>query len=426
MSRLGDFLLGGAPAEAKRNARLAAHLAEQRVRTLSALFIALAGLTAGVAGGAWLVASDQSAFAQLGFAFGSFLAGGGLSYYLRARNARVAEREQVLTLGSIFLMEPEVLRGMLRESAIDEFVKNLLRTVLGDDDLGDSVWRQAVSPLVHAISELEYRERLHYDITIQAQDTPLAVGGADDAFIFSVADYELQITELSFHRRFKAAPDAIWLGVVFDPDEGPAWFNDSEHFFALREYTPLSREDVASIRRCCSGDPLAAARVLCAPVLEIDGASLECDRVRLDDRGLAVRFPLPRPVVTRLAGGAAARIRAGLTVPLSKAVSVFPAFVAEPTRGVTVAFDYGHAAVANCRTELFFSGDHRFRADHVRDRPGKRRVIATDDDEWVFAGNGMVFLWERPSGLAAAAEPTATPALTAVEENPGPGRRAIR
>lgn len=424
--RIIEFVLGGRRPTAEdvreRDARWVAHESQRYSDVRQAAWMAAFFALLFVGAGLWYILSDGDNVADYTVALAAVGLGFGINGFLSARAGKREEVHRAITLGSIFYQEPQVLRGLLRDEVIDSFLQNLLRTVMREDDLGDSLWRQTVSPLVDSFSTQRYRRMERYDVVLRRMAAPLVVPIIDGQEMHFGSDGFWRFeSELSFERAYPEAPEHLWLGLVFDPDGGPAWFDRQGDAFALREYTALPPEYVD---RLCSllkapavladrtslrsrlhpkkasavfaaaqqrKDRLQIAEKLCRPRLAVAGETLACDEVALDRRGLAARFPIERRLRRRVAEDWAV-VRASLSFPLPMSICSFPAHFSEPIRGAEVTFDYGRADVVDVKSAPFFLVNQPFTLNRVHDREG-RRSIATERDEWVLPGAGIAFSW---------------------------------
>ena len=419
-----EFILGGRPPGAAdlrhSDPRWVAQQSERYSDVRQAAWMAAVASMLFVASGAWFVASGGDDVPNVALAVTGIAFGAAAGKFLSVRAGRTDEVDRAIALGSIFYQQPQVLRGLLRDEVIDTFLQNLLRTVMRQDDLGDSLWHQTVSPLVDSLASERYRRGQRYDVVLRRMEERVEVPVGEDATLAFAEDgfWRFQ-SDLVFERPMKQIRDALWLGLVFDPDGGPAWF--ARHDFALREYTALPAEYVellcsrvkapavlaahtplrSRLRPSVAMGALAAARqrderlriaeTLCRPRLSIDGTELELDEVALDRRGMAMRFPIPSRV-RRDGRREWVRLHARLCFPLPMSICSFPAHFNEPTRGAEVTFDYAGADVVDVITAPFFLVNRPFEPSRVDDREGRREWL-TEPDEWVLPGAGIAFSW---------------------------------
>jgi len=423
LGRLRSLVLGRQPPrpEDMRRAdpRWIAHETQRYAEVRRAAWVALGALLLFVGAGLWYMLGDGDTIADFAVATSGIVVGAAAGRFFRARAGRQADIDRAVTLGAIFYQEPQVLRGLLRSEVLDVFLQKLLRTVLRNDDLGDSLWRQTVSPLVDNLASDAYRVDQCYEVRLARLGDPLSIDLAGgERLEFSADRFWRFESELAFDRSFDPPEEELWLGVVFDPGEGPAWFADKK--FALREYTALPPDYVGALcsrmpapavlqsdsgrwgrlREATSGlatrpdraRRLAIARELCRPRLEVAGTVLAPDEVALDRRGMAIRFPLDRALRARLRREGWARLVARLSVPLPMSICAFPAHFGQPTRGARVTFDYTGADVLDVQADQFFLVNRPFAGDRVVEEPG-RVEFTCEHDEWVLPGAGVAFSW---------------------------------
>jgi hypothetical protein len=350
-----------------------------------------------------------------------------------ARGARQADSQRVVDLArGIFLQDAQVLRRMINPYALDGILQNLLNTVMPDEDLGDSLWQQGFGTLVERVRNNRWRVGQRYDVELRERGELLTVSLPDGHELgFEPVEWRELRAELSYTRSFEAKPRHLWVGLVFDPAGGPDWFAAKD--FLLREYMPLEADMIAEIVASAPGPrvleeagslpalhPRTAVRALGArrgrsgrlhfaaqlaqPRASINGSELEPDEVAVDERGMAVRFALPDGLRRQLEQKQWARVVAGLCFPLPGQVAVFPVYFPDLTREGRISFDHSGAHVSDVMTDMFFSVYRPFWRERVAD-DADRRIVETDEGEWIFPGAGMVFSWRNraPGGAGTAA-----------------------
>lgn len=401
--------------------RWLAHESQRYSDVRSAAWGAAFGIVLFVAAGIWYARGKGTRESDFAVAAAAILLGATVGRFLSQRAGHRDEVHRAIALGAIFYQRPEVLRGLLRSEAIDGFLQSLLRTVLRNDELGTSLWREAVSPLVDMLANDRYRISERYDVVLRRLGKTASVPlGNKDSLVFPEETFWRFESDLAYERSFADPPAYLRVGLVFDIKRAPDWFEDPS--LVLREYSPL---DASYVNRLCAslstrgvlprspnarrasrlGDRAASiltrprrelreqmAVALCRPRLEVDGIALPLDDVAVDSRGIAAKFVLDRKLRRHLQKREWASVRAGVSFPLPKSICAFPVHFPQPTRGAEVTFDYSHADVVDVVTDMFFMVNRPFEHERVRDREGYR-VVATDRDEWVLPGAGLAFNW---------------------------------
>jgi hypothetical protein len=339
-----------------------------------------------------------------------------------ARDAHEADTQRVLQLASIFLLNPADLRGLIRTGRLHGILQNLLRTVLPNDDLGDSLWTQGVGPLVQLVREGRYRTDQVYEVHLRERTEPLTTTLPDgEELTLKPGEWRELSAELSYRRSFRSLAGYVWLGLVFDPTGGPDWFKARN--FVLREYMPIEKSMIEAICAASPGprvfedeesgtriDPeseraaertrperIRFARELSQPRVTIAGTELELDDVAIDERGMAMKFTLARQLRRELRTDPWAEVTAALSFPLPEQVSLFPVYFPDLTREGRIVFSHAEADVADVTTDLFFSVYRPYWSDRVVAEK-EYRVVETDRGEWIFPGAGMVFSWRNGPG----------------------------
>jgi zinc D-Ala-D-Ala dipeptidase len=347
-----------------------------------------------------------------------------------ARGAREADTQRVLALSAIFMQNPGELRRLMQTDRLHRVVQNLLKTVLPTDDLGDSLWKQGVSPLVQRLRENRYRRDQLYEIHLRERLAPLELPLPDGAPIqIAPGEWREIRAELSYSRPFTTDFEGLWVGLVFDPRGGPKWFRDPN--FVYREYMPLDPTLIETIcgafpgrrvlqerrwRRRGSGKRTASsahptwnerlrfAERLCRPTLTIGTTALSIVDVAIDERGMGMQFGLPPDLRRRLSTDPWAQVSAGLSFPLHRRICAFPVYFPDLTLEGRIVFEHGDADVTDVTTDLFFSVHQPFSIDPVEVHPN-RLEVPTRPGNWIFPGAGMVFSWRDGSSVRGGTRP---------------------
>ncbi|MEA2014157.1 MAG: hypothetical protein U9N38_02455, partial [Thermodesulfobacteriota bacterium] len=75
-----------------------------------------------------------------------------------------------------------------------------------------------------------------------------------------------------------------------------------------------------------------------------------------------------------------------------KSSKLFSVYLAYPTRGMGISFNYEQAGLKNVREVSSFSGKHL--NPEVKVGKGKSIELNIGDDEWVFPNSGVTFVWD--------------------------------
>jgi hypothetical protein len=86
------------------------------------------------------------------------------------------------------------------------------------------------------------------------------------------------------------------------------------------------------------------------------------------------------------------RIEIEIVTMKSKRSNTLSVYLAYPTRGLEVSFDYGGVDLKNVREISFFSGKHPY--PEVKKEWGSSISLKVSDDEWVFPTSGVTFIWD--------------------------------
>jgi|GEM_PF-4128798 len=395
--------------------RIQTHLDEQAAKTRRAFCLFLVFLLVLGVAVVWMLASDVSAVSQVAAALTVAVTGSVFGTWWSRRSASRAHLERIATFGDIFLESPATLKAVLNPAKVDEFVKNLLSVILGDQALGVSVWTDVVGKMVDDIADDRFRGEMSYDIALRDLDTDLTIPGTD--VIFAARSYRLIETRLSYVRRVSALGDAVDVGLILDSAEGLNWFRQLRFF--EREYLDIDSDlkhqlrqvartvpkngigglvDRASaFRRSTGGQSqrTTAATALASPTITIGSHELELTRTESHAEGIALHFPIPRPVLRELKGELAVRITAAMAIPILKTRDTFSFVLPELTRGLSVGFDCAHSAgVHDLQGEILVSGGEPF-ADLDTAALPLGLTFASPPKGWVLPGSGIIFRWRN-------------------------------
>jgi len=75
-----------------------------------------------------------------------------------------------------------------------------------------------------------------------------------------------------------------------------------------------------------------------------------------------------------------------------KSSKMFSVYLAYPTRGMNISFNYEKTGLKNVREVSFFAGRHPY--PEIRLDKGKSIELDIGEDEWVFPNSGVTFIWD--------------------------------
>jgi len=406
--------VGNAPSPNEYELRVASHLRKQAGATLTAFYRFLASLVPLAGATYWVVASEATPVSQMAGALFVAASGSLFGIWVSRREAGKDELEPITGFAEVFLHSPATLHRILNERMFDEFVKSLLSAILGDEDLGQSVWNDVVSRMVDDIDRDKFRVGMTYEIRLADFSSDLQIPHA--GVVFPSSEYRVLETELSYLRKVSALGDSVDIGLILDPLEGLNWFRRPEFF--EREYLDVDsgvKNALRSFERTATSAPLArtvsnwaarlrpgdqrrraeAVRKLASPTVTIGDQELQLGETSAYPEGIALRFPIPPGVRSRCRDHQAVRVTARLAMPILRSRSTFPFVLPELTRGTVVTFDHSKASgVYDLQSEILVSGGEPF-ANRNDERHPDRQTFATDPSGWLLPGSGVIFSWRN-------------------------------
>ena len=75
-----------------------------------------------------------------------------------------------------------------------------------------------------------------------------------------------------------------------------------------------------------------------------------------------------------------------------KSSKMFSVYLAYPTRGMNISFNYEKTGLKNVREVSFFAGRHPY--PKIKMDEGKSIELNISEDEWVFPNSGVTFIWD--------------------------------
>ena len=339
-----------------------------------------------------------------------------LGYLVQRAFTKKEEEDQLqqdlVALTAIYYQNPLVIRDMLLPGAIDRAIENLLNAALGDEEMGTAFWRQSVGPFIHNIGS-GYKRDWRYQIDMVELDQPRSFELDGVRVEFPDADYRRLFTTVTYLQTVENPADVFYVAVVFDATELPAWFK-RENFW-LRELTELPEACVKVLKKRPSmppqlpqesaeiddetrvemigADVTTAASELLSTEVMVGEERLSPSLLYLDGKGVAWGFLPDEAAKESLQRGCEVHVE--LSTILSKRLHYFPVNLNAPTHHPTIHFNYGRSDLRNVTTEVFYSAqrpyDARLRTEYS---DGKRVVVRTEPDDWVFRGSGCIFMWD--------------------------------
>ncbi len=394
--------------------RIQAHLNEQATKTRHSFYLFLVSLLVLLGVVAWVLTSAASPVSQAAAALTVGITGSMFGAWWSERSASKAQFQRIATFGDIFLESPATLNAVLNPEKVDEFIKNLLIAVLGDQALGVSVWNDVVGRMVDDIANDRFRSEMRYEIALRDLEADLAIPKTD--IVFAAEEYRLIETRLSYLRRVGALGDSVDVGLILDPIKGLNWFRRPQVF--EREYLDVESEVKENLRRAeraasesglgrlfdraialarATGQQRRAAAItaLANPTITVGSHELELKQTASHPEGIALHFPIPSPVLRELGNDTAVRITAELALPILKTRDTFPFVLPELTRGITVRFNCRHAVdVTDLQGEILVSGGEPFAYPETAAPPTSLN-FASSPRGWILPGSGIIFRWRN-------------------------------
>jgi len=269
--------------------------------------------------------------------------------------------------GKTGAIEPRLRRIFIPDeeksiARIDSIMRSCLRARTSSTEFGDAIYYEMFEALFGKENRrLELRNGFKYHI----EATELS---GDDIF----EDYFRIQTHIEYIKTLRN--DIFIIGCALNNDQLSALFEEE-----LCEYRWLLNGP---------GD-LFSENVFTVDCVRVDSEEVPIIKSENTDRGFEVwcggeqlEKKLNRPV----------KIEIEIVTMKSKRSNTLSVYLAYPTRGLEVSFNYDGVDLNNVQEISFFSGKHPCpEVTKVRDRSISLKI---SDDEWVFPTSGVTFLWD--------------------------------
>lgn len=259
--------------------------------------------------------------------------------------------------------------------------------------LGESFWRQGVEPHFNALGHA-WKEDFEYRINLidLAEPAEVPLDGEAGPLLLNPSDYRRLHIRIQYTFHVAEPVAAYSVGCVFASGSLPAWFGEEQFF--LRELVEIPELSQRERLRIDSTEALAVAQSVFDVELTLDGSRLEpSSEVLFSHEGARWSFPLSPAQRRSLTDGADVLVSVATFQP--RAQRYYPANITTPTLGAGIEFNYTHTDIEHVHAEPFFSTRHPYASrlvDYWRP-PEKGVTIRPRGDDWVFVGDGCVFVW---------------------------------
>ena len=259
---------------------------------------------------------------------------------------------------------PHEERSLVR---IDSIIRSCLQARASSIEMGDAIYYEMFETLFGKENrQLELREGFKYFIKVRNFSKEEQ---REDA---AVRDYFKVSTHIEYTKVLRN--DVFLIGCALNNEQLSALFEEErcEYRWLLPGRTDLFQE-----------------------------RDFMVERVRIDECDVSV---LERETTERgyeiWCGGdnlkekvnSAVKVEIEIVTKKFKASNAFSLFLAYPTRGLEICFDYAGVSLRNVRETSFFAGKHPY--PKVVSKQGESIQLKLNDDNWVFPNSGVAFSWE--------------------------------
>ncbi len=248
---------------------------------------------------------------------------------------------------------------------IDSIIRHCFQTRAQSEEMGDAIFSEMFETLFGKEDrQLELRDRFRYDIEVSEASPENGKRKRGEFFrVLTRVEYTKALREPVF-----------MIGCAMNNEQLEALFAEKRC-----EYRWLLN----------LGDEAVTERDFRIERVTIDGEDVPILRAENTPRGFEVwcggdllKKKLNRPV----------RFAFEIATKKSKKNNLFSVFVAYPTRGLEISFNYEKANLRRVREVSYFAGKHPY--PRVIREQGKATTLAIADDEWIFPNSGVTFIWD--------------------------------
>ncbi|PKN35607.1 MAG: alanine racemase [Deltaproteobacteria bacterium HGW-Deltaproteobacteria-19] len=248
---------------------------------------------------------------------------------------------------------------------IDSIIRHCFQTRAQSEEMGDAIFSEMFETLFGKEDrQLELRDRFRYDIEVSEASPENGKRKRGEFFrVLTRVEYTKALREPVF-----------MIGCAMNNEQLEALFEEKRC-----EYRWLLN----------LGDEAVTERDFRIERVTIDGEDVPILRAENTPRGFEVwcggdllKKKLNRPV----------RFAFEIATKKSKKNNLFSVFVAYPTRGLQISFNYEKANLRRVREVSYFAGKHPY--PRVAREQGKATTLTIADDEWIFPNSGVTFIWD--------------------------------
>ncbi|MEN6318351.1 MAG: alanine racemase [Syntrophaceae bacterium] len=299
-----------------------------------------------------------------------------------ARQVKTISYEVLCALGKraprIFLhkgktdtVEPRLRRIFIPDeeksiARIDTIIRHCFQTRARNEELGDAIYYEMFETLFGKEDrQLELRSNFKYHIRVTE------FSQAELALDYSAGDYFKVSTHIEYIKTIKNP--IFMIGCALNDEQLSAFFNDK-----LCEYRWLLNR----------GDDLVVERDFKVDRVRFDNEDIPIMRTENTGRGYEVWCgddKLKKKLNKQ------AKVEIEIVTKKSKSNNTFAVYLAYPTRGLDISFDYAGVNFKYVKEVSFFSGKQPY--PEVFMEKGKSIRLKISDDEWIFPNSGVTFFW---------------------------------
>jgi len=265
-------------------------------------------------------------------------------------------------LRRIFIPDEE--RSIAR---IDNIIRSCFQARAHDAEMGNAIYYEMFETLFGKENrQLELREGFKYDIYVSEFS---AEEKSADQF---AEDYFKVTTRIEYSKTLKN--NVFFIGCALNNEQLSQLFDDEncEYRWLLSTREEQIRERDFKVDR-----------------VRVDNEDIPIVRAENTARGYEVwcggdkiRNKLNKQV----------KIQIEIVTKKFKSSNIFSVYLAYPTRGLEINFNYGGTELRRVREVSFFAGRHPY--PEIEEEKGRSLRLRIDEDDWVFPNSGVTFIWD--------------------------------
>lgn len=273
--------------------------------------------------------------------------------------------------GASAAVEPRLRRVFIPDeeksiARIDSIIRSCFQSRAESADLGDAIYYEMFETLFGKENrQLELRTGFRYDISV-SEFSPEEVRHNG-----MVRDYFKVTTHIEYRKNLRNS--VFMIGCALTNQQLSALFEEErcEYRWLLNGMSTLVGENDFRVEG-----------------VRVDGMAIPIIEMTNTTRGYEVWCggDLLREKLNR-----EAKIEIEIVTKKYRSSNTFAVYLAYPTRGMEISFNYENTQLKNVREVSFFAGKNPY--PEVRSEKGRSLTLKINDQDWVFPNSGVTFIW---------------------------------